>query len=323
MRRPYTRWCRFHTSPAAPLVKVRWFFTDLPFQTHESIINSLDWQENPHNNTLVGEQDFDDWEYNGAEHVPGLVGGHECGTISDFQSGQDWPYTGPPIKYGPDFIPACCPRDFGAAAVGGAGVDFLTVLPYPHTVTAGASAQNVGPIPFKGTAVAGAGADVADVSAVVQAGAQAVAADQPADVEAGAQSPVADQPADVTAGAGADNGAIPWGHVCTDALVLPVDVVYTVVSELSETGERWAKFPVTMGQEYYVKYVNFGNGQVIDWFEGVDCATKVLIGHWGGPTPQCSSQAALADGFVFVRITFDVITPGSGMYEWGYGQCPL
>ncbi len=323
MRRPYSRWCRFHTSPDAPLVRVRWFFTDLPFQAHESIINSLDWEENPHNNTLVGEQDFDDWEYNGAEHVPGLLGGHECGTISDFESGQDWPYTGPPIEYGADFIPLCCPRDLGGDAVAGASADYLSTPPYVGSPIAGASADYLSYPAHDSAPTVGAQAARADELADAQVGAQAARADELADAQVGAQAARADELADAQAGTQADNAFIPFGHTCETAEELPTGVIYNVVSELSETGDRWAKFPVTEGETYYVKYVEFGNGQTISWYEGTDCSDKVFIHSFGGPTPQCLAQEAAADGFVFVKITFDVILPGSGFYEWGYGDCPL
>lgn len=118
LRDCYSAPCRFHDDPAAPLSTVTWYFTDLPFQEHESAINSKHWLDAGERTTLVGEQ----WIYPPKIQpniAPvGLTGGHECGQLSDFQDGQPWPYTGPPVVYDEDGIPTCCPRYYGLTVTG-------------------------------------------------------------------------------------------------------------------------------------------------------------------------------------------------------------
>jgi hypothetical protein len=48
--------------------------------------------------------------YNGLWNVPGLIGGHICGTEEQFLNGYDPANPGPPLVPGPDGIPTCCPR---------------------------------------------------------------------------------------------------------------------------------------------------------------------------------------------------------------------
>lgn len=107
-RRPYTTTARLHASEAAPLVTIRWYFTDLPFQTHESIINSRDFDEAPWVPRLLGEQPGYERRFDKHASPAGLDGLHQCGQLSDFTNGQPWPYTGPPVVYGEDDIPRCC-----------------------------------------------------------------------------------------------------------------------------------------------------------------------------------------------------------------------
>lgn len=118
LRDTYSAPCRFHDDPTAPLARVRWYFTEQDFETHESVINSKHWQDAGERNTVVGEQ----WIYppkpKPHEAPIGLTGGHECGEISDFENGQPWPYTGPPIEYDEDGIPTCCPRYYGLTCTG-------------------------------------------------------------------------------------------------------------------------------------------------------------------------------------------------------------
>lgn len=110
IRYPYTTKARVHNSPDAPLVDLVWYFTDLPFQRHDSVINSL-WQSSEDARQVdIGEQWYYPPPYNGLTRIEGLTGEHECGLQSDFEEGQPWPYDGPDIEYDEDGIPFCCPR---------------------------------------------------------------------------------------------------------------------------------------------------------------------------------------------------------------------
>ena len=136
IRYPYTTKARVHNSPDAPLVDLVWYPTSLPFQEHESVINSHFQLSEDKRQMLLGEKWFYAPKYNGRKEITGLAGDHECGELSDFQDGQPWPYTGPPIEYDADDIPLCCPRERIVVMGGGqvsAVVHYTAPPPYGPT----------------------------------------------------------------------------------------------------------------------------------------------------------------------------------------------
>jgi len=110
-RRPYTTKARVHNDPAAPLVDLVWYRTDLPFLTTESVINSRDWDSDPYLELRVGEVPTwsDPRAYNGNwNQLPGAQGGHIC-NAEWFNNGEPWPVTLPNQVYSPDGVPlGCC-----------------------------------------------------------------------------------------------------------------------------------------------------------------------------------------------------------------------
>ena len=134
-----------HSDPDAPLVDLVWFRSDLPYLEQETVINSLDWDEEPWRPRLVGEQYGNSRNYNRREEIPGLTGTHVCGTPYEFANGQDWPYHGPPIVYLPNGIPACCAIADVEVVTGGARPASVVLRPYYRTalVTSGSRPASV------------------------------------------------------------------------------------------------------------------------------------------------------------------------------------
>jgi hypothetical protein len=241
---------------------VRWFFTDLDFQKHESIINSREWDEDKGNDYLLGEQLKFGWNYNGAEHVPGLIGGHECGEESDFISGQPWPYDGPDIEYGEDWIPLCCPREIIPDVQAGTQVETTEAKLYKKYPTAGASVDYLLPPPPVLSVTAGASVDVPIIMPTVQAGASVdylSSHSLPADVQAGAVAELVGLSEHAQAGASPDAGTSGigvTGGAAPDALfetpnptcelALPMTLGGSIDSFVNVGGPcKWWKIPTT------------------------------------------------------------------------------
>ena len=114
----YSAPCQFFDDPTAPLARVRWYFTDLPFETHDSVINSRHWMAEDARINTVGEQWI--WTPKPRVHLSpvGLTGGHECGPLDWFENGQPVSPPIPPVVYDEDHIPTCCPRYYGLTVAG-------------------------------------------------------------------------------------------------------------------------------------------------------------------------------------------------------------
>jgi len=274
---------------------VRWYFTDLDFQTHESIINSRDWDEDKGNDYLLGEQLQFPWNYNGAEKVDGLIGGHECGQESDFQAGQPWPYDGPPIEYGEDWIPLCCPRELILSAqagavvppplmrtrtTAGASVDYLKPPPPILSVTAGAVVDTLPPM--RGP-TAGAVADVPVMMPTARAGASVdyipgVVAEST--VQAGAAADLG--VAQVQAQGGASVDYLPGGtnDSCEHAFV--AELGDEMIADVVFPGPtRWFRINDVPAGNYVLQIrLLSGIGSIIDLIEvysGVSCTGKAAL----------------------------------------------
>lgn len=140
MRRPYSTWARLINHPDAPLVRLRWFFTDLPFIDVPTVINSREWDTDDLRDLALGEVWGAATPYNGLERVPGLIGEHICGEAHQFIDGATWPPVSPPVEYGADWIPLCCPRsEVAQVAVGARPASTVTQgYVYRSALTVGA-----------------------------------------------------------------------------------------------------------------------------------------------------------------------------------------
>lgn len=107
-------WCRFHTSPDAPLIRQRWVFTDEPFLpvgTQCVFMNRI-WDLDQDSDLPVGQVPIVQAEYKQDERwtLPPLAfSGHMCHP-EWFAVGEPWPVpsTLPPTKYLQGWIPECC-----------------------------------------------------------------------------------------------------------------------------------------------------------------------------------------------------------------------
>jgi hypothetical protein len=127
-RDPYTCLAQLHLGAGAPVVKLRWFFTDLPFLAGETVINNRVFDPQPWQIRPVGElaDDTKDWKQNGAVPSPtGLTGKHICSPLF-FRTGEPWPNDLPDTIYDADWIPECCERV----------PPFTPVTPGPNCITA-------------------------------------------------------------------------------------------------------------------------------------------------------------------------------------------
>lgn len=101
--------CRFDPDPNVPAGTIHFYFTDLPFLDTETVFNNREWNTEVLGPLTLGcERAPKPGDYNGLWSIPGLLGGHVCGPITDFVTGLTG--TEEPLEAGPDGIPTCCPR---------------------------------------------------------------------------------------------------------------------------------------------------------------------------------------------------------------------
>lgn len=128
----YTTWARFWDDPDAPLVRLIWYPTDLPFLDYATVFGSHEWETDYPDLRGLGEIRRDrPARKNWHPGIPGLTGDHVCGTPDQFLFGAPR-YTGPPIVYDADHIPLCCGRRPVAFVTGGARPSALVVY-VPNT----------------------------------------------------------------------------------------------------------------------------------------------------------------------------------------------
>lgn len=140
-------------------MRLDWYFTDLPFLPFPSVINSLDWRDDPWEPHLLGEQYGQSRNYNGKERIEGLTGEHVCGDEADFANGQPWPYTGEPILYDDAGIPVCCGRSSPHEVTAGFVPEAITPPTYARTATVGISSADAHKVAIHRAPVAGFSAD--------------------------------------------------------------------------------------------------------------------------------------------------------------------
>lgn len=112
-RDPYTKWCRVFDSPDAPLVRVRWFFSDAPCIESPSAINNRVFDPNREwEDVTIGE--LADWEADYRSdykrRFPALQFGDHICHPEWLANGEPWPVPDslPPTEYGAGSIPTCC-----------------------------------------------------------------------------------------------------------------------------------------------------------------------------------------------------------------------
>ena len=230
---------RFHRSPDAPLVRVRWYVTNLPFLDTPSIINSRDWDETPYLEYPVGEVPTysDARRYNGKWNQPvGLNGKHICETAW-FELGEQWPVTHADVRYDDEWIPECCDRAAEAAQggleIGGAAGDLFTASqPAEGGIEFGGAAGDIwlGPnAALGGIEIGGAAGDVLATTDATAGG-----------VEVGGTAGDVLATTDATAGGvevGGTAGDV-FGFVTTDATAGGVEVGGTAGDVFSVDGIR-------------------------------------------------------------------------------------
>jgi hypothetical protein len=96
----------------APLVRLRWLFTDqrfLPVGTN-SVVNNRIWNEDQASDLVVGQvqPEIANYEQDDRWRLPaGMQPGHLCHP-EWFATGEPYPSDLPPNVYGPNWIPECC-----------------------------------------------------------------------------------------------------------------------------------------------------------------------------------------------------------------------
>jgi hypothetical protein len=109
---PFEVDARLHRGEGAPLVRLRWVYTDqkfLPLGTPNVITNRI-WDEDQVTDLAVGQVQIDiaNFEQDARWELPAvLVPGHMCHP-EWFGVGEPWPTTLPPTEYSPTWIPTCC-----------------------------------------------------------------------------------------------------------------------------------------------------------------------------------------------------------------------
>ena len=103
---------RVHNGPDAPLVRLQWYPTDLPFLPIDKqiVINNRVWDTIIVEELTVGELPIgeNDYEQDGPqEKLPGLVGQHMCHP-EWLEVGEPWPNDLPPTEYNCYGVPLCC-----------------------------------------------------------------------------------------------------------------------------------------------------------------------------------------------------------------------
>jgi hypothetical protein len=123
-----------HNGPDAPVVRVRWTFTNLPWLHVEGgiLMNNRIWNEDQTSDLPVGQLPLVESNYvQDSRWVlpPGLTGKHVCHR-EWFSTGEPWPNNLPPTKYDDQWIPDCCIREAegaqGGVEIGGACGDKFT-----------------------------------------------------------------------------------------------------------------------------------------------------------------------------------------------------
>lgn len=111
---PFEVWARLHTSPDAPLVRLRWVYTDQPFLPvgTQSVVNNRIWDFDHDSDLSVGQEPIEesDFDQDARLRLPALAfSGHMCHP-EWFATGEPWPVpsTLPPTKYLAGWIPECC-----------------------------------------------------------------------------------------------------------------------------------------------------------------------------------------------------------------------
>lgn len=111
---PFEVWARLHTSPDAPLVRLRWVYTDQPFLPvgTQSVINNRIWDFDHDSDLSVGQEPIEesDFDQDARLKLPALAfSGHMCHP-EWFATGEPWPVpsTLPPTVYLAGWIPECC-----------------------------------------------------------------------------------------------------------------------------------------------------------------------------------------------------------------------
>lgn len=114
-RRPYDVSGRVHLGDNAPIVKLRWYVTDLPAIDYETPINSRDLNRDQWSEYALGE--LPEWQservYNGKWTRPASATGSAGCHAEWLATGEPWPNDLPEQEYDVLGIPVCC----GAAVV--------------------------------------------------------------------------------------------------------------------------------------------------------------------------------------------------------------
>jgi len=109
---PFEVSARVHRGPGAPIVRLRWTYTDLPFLPVGTgcTINNRVWNDDTASDLEVGQLPLVESNYvQDARWVtdPGAVGGHICHP-EWLVTGEPWPTTLPDTVYTPGGLPMCC-----------------------------------------------------------------------------------------------------------------------------------------------------------------------------------------------------------------------
>lgn len=91
---PFEVWARVHNSPEAPLVRLRWMFTDQPFLPlgTQSVINNRVWNEDQVSDLVVGQliPELAEYRQDARWRLPALAfSGHMCHP-EWFATGEPW-----------------------------------------------------------------------------------------------------------------------------------------------------------------------------------------------------------------------------------------
>jgi hypothetical protein len=111
---PFEVWGRLHSSPDAPLLRLRWMYTDQPFLPVGTgcVVNNRVWNEDEVSELTVGQSPLEESDYvqDDRWHLPAFAfDGHMCHP-EWFAVGEPWPVpsTLPPTVYLDGWIPECC-----------------------------------------------------------------------------------------------------------------------------------------------------------------------------------------------------------------------
>jgi hypothetical protein len=134
---PFEVDAKVHNSADAPIVRLRWVYTDQPFLPvgTGSVINNRIWNKDQVSMLTVGQLPVKESNFDQDERLKlpaALVPGHMCHP-EWFATGEPWPTDLPPTPYGPDGIPECCglfvdPTE-GGIELGGEAGDVQIITP--------------------------------------------------------------------------------------------------------------------------------------------------------------------------------------------------